>query len=247
MSTQIILAPGFWLGSWAWDEVANALREEGFEVTALTLPGREPRLADDGAAEVFPDGGQMRSATVTPQDQADAIIAVLDPDADRRVLVVHSGAAVPGTLVIDQHPDRVDHVVWVDTAPTSDGHAMDADFDREWLLLEDAWDEEQEQGAMRELTEQQRATFRERAVPEPGAVVSTPVRLADDRRHDVPSTVICTSFSADEFRSYAEQGVPFLAALPDYRDLAYVDLPTGHWPMWSRPQELADLIARYAG
>jgi pimeloyl-ACP methyl ester carboxylesterase len=30
------------------------------------------------------------------------------------------------------------------------------------------------------------------------------------------------------------------------RDLELVDLPTGHWPMWSRPTDLADAIAAAA-
>ena len=27
------------------------------------------------------------------------------------------------------------------------------------------------------------------------------------------------------------------------RDLELVDLPTGHWPMWSRPADLANAVA----
>jgi pimeloyl-ACP methyl ester carboxylesterase len=226
--TQIVLVPGFWLGEWAWDEVRADLAGRGFTVTALTLPGRGTVV----------DG---------PQDQADAILAALDRAAGRRVLVVHSGAAIAGTLVIDQHPGLVDRVVWVDTAPVPDGYAMDAGLTAEWYRLEDAWAQEQDGGAMRDLTEQQLDTFRERAVPESAAVLTTAVRLTDDRRHDVSSTVVCTEYGAEDYRAYAEQGVPFLAALPHYRQLRYVDLPTGHWPMWSRPRELAGLIADAAG
>lgn len=233
MTTHVVLVPGFWLGEWAWEEVSRGLAERGYAVDALTLPGRG-----------FEDPNRT---VVTPQDQAEAIIAALDPDASRRVLAVHSGAAIPGTLVLDQRPELIDHVVWVDTAPSADGAAMDADFDADVLLLEDRWDDELEQGAMRDLSDQQLATFRERAVPEPGPVVRTPVSLTDDARHDVPGTVVCTSFTSDEFRSYAEQGVPFLAALTDYRQLRYVDLPTGHWPMWSRPSDLVRVIADAAG
>ncbi|HEX2428013.1 MAG TPA: alpha/beta fold hydrolase, partial [Gaiellaceae bacterium] len=39
MAAPIVLVPGFWLGAWAWDEVAAGLRERGHQVTALTLPG----------------------------------------------------------------------------------------------------------------------------------------------------------------------------------------------------------------
>ncbi|ANS77768.1 putative esterase [Serinicoccus hydrothermalis] len=228
-----MLVPGFWLGEWAWDEVARLLSEQGYAVDALTLPGQGVEDPD--------------RSRVTPQDQADAIVAALDPAADRRVLVLHSGAAVPGTLVLDQRPELVDHVVWVDTAPSADGGAMDAEFAEEVLLLEDRYEDELAEGSMRDLTEEQLSTFRERAVPTPGLVVSTPVRLTNDARHDVPATVVCTSFPSEDFRSYAAQGVPFLRALPDYRALTYVDLPTGHWPMWSRPADLAAVVADAAG
>ncbi len=70
--------------------------------------------------------------------------------------------------------------------------------------------------------------------------------LHDDRRLDVPGTVVCTAFPAAEYRSYAEQGMPFLAGILQYRRLELVDLPTGHWPMWSRPGDLAAIIARAA-
>ena len=45
-TAPIILVPGFWLGAWAWDEVAASLRADGHDVTALTLPGLESRDAD---------------------------------------------------------------------------------------------------------------------------------------------------------------------------------------------------------
>src|SRR6266487_2047487 len=48
-SAPIILVPGFWLGAWAWDEVASILRADGHDVTALTLPGLESGDADRSA------------------------------------------------------------------------------------------------------------------------------------------------------------------------------------------------------
>ena len=42
MSTPpIVLVPGFWLGAWAWDDVAAVLRARGHTVITLTLPGLE--------------------------------------------------------------------------------------------------------------------------------------------------------------------------------------------------------------
>ena len=48
-SAPIILVPGFWLGAWAWDDVAASLRADGHHVTALTLPGLEAADADRSA------------------------------------------------------------------------------------------------------------------------------------------------------------------------------------------------------
>jgi pimeloyl-ACP methyl ester carboxylesterase len=231
MSTQVVLVPGFWLGAWAWEDVVPLLRDAGHDVVALTLPGLEP-------------GADPASATIA--DQADTIAGALDRGAERRVLVVHSGAAVPGTVVLDRHPDLVDHVVFVDTAPVRDGYAMNTGLEGDSLPLEAVWEDELGQGSMRDLTDDQLATFRERAVPQPGATVREPVSLTNQARLAVPATVVCTSFSSEDYRSYAQEGAPFLAGLLDHTAITYVDLPTGHWPMWSTPRELADVIATVA-
>ncbi|MFP5415454.1 MAG: alpha/beta fold hydrolase [Actinomycetes bacterium] len=231
MTTRIVLVPGFWLGQWAWEEVVGPLHDDGFDVVALTLPGLDP--------------GQGSGATVTLADQAAAIEAALDVDADRRVLVVHSGAAFPGTLALDRRPDLVDRLILVDTAPPMPGLAFNAEQGGDFTL-DQAWGGLDEEGSFAGLTEAQLAEFRERAVPQPASVVTEPVALRNEARHRVPLTVICTAFTSEAYQQYAAQGVPFLAALLDYDDVTYLDLPTGHWPMWSRPDELATLIGEAA-
>ncbi|WP_370617379.1 alpha/beta fold hydrolase [Mumia sp. Pv 4-285] len=232
MATQIVLVPGFWLGAWAWDDVAPLLVDRGYAVAPLTLPGLESSDSDRGE--------------VTLDDHADSIAATLDRTAERRVLVVHSGAALPGTMVIDRHPDLVDHVVFVDTAPVRDGFAMDPEMARPEYPLEAAWEGEMAEGSMRDLDDEQLEAFRRRAVPQPGRTVSGQVHLSNPARVAVPGTVVCTAFPSADYRSYAEQGAGFLAGLLDHTGLTYVDLPTGHWPMWSRPAELADIIDQAA-
>lgn len=231
MTTQFVLVPGFWLGAWAWDEVAAILREKGFAVDALTLPGYE-----EGAS----------SGAVTLSDHARAIRQALDGEAARRVVVAHSGAAFAAALTIDQHPELVDHLVLVDTALPGDGTAFNAGQECDFEIGE-AWDSLAEEGSFRDLTDEQLSTLRERARPVPSGVVSTPVHLTNAARLAIPVTTICTAFSADEYRGAAEQGVPYFADMPNYADLTYVDFPTGHWPMWSKPEELAALILAAAG
>lgn len=45
----------------------------------------------------------------------------------------------------------------------------------------------------------------------------------------------------------AREGHAMMAEVAALRDLELVDLPTGHWPMWSRPTDLAAAIATAAG
>ncbi|HEY7718184.1 MAG TPA: alpha/beta hydrolase [Pedococcus sp.] len=231
---HVVLVPGFWLGAWAWDDVVARLHERGVTALALTLPGLEPD---------HPDRGSVRL-----EDHVAAIEAALAqaPQGARTVLVAHSGAAVPATVALDRHVDEVDHAVWVDTAPVVDGYALAPEVEGSEHPLSAQYDEELEQGSMAGLSEEQLATFRERAVPQPTGSMRDAVTLSDERRLDVPGTIVCTAFPAADYRSYAEQGIPFLAGVLQHRRLELVDLPTGHWPMWSRPAELADIIARAA-
>ena len=230
MTTRIVLVPGFWLGEWAWDEVVPRLRDRGLDVVALTLPGLDPELP---------------APAVALADQAAAIEAAVEADADRRILVVHSGAAFPGTLVLDRRPELVDRLVLVDTAPPKPDLAFEAGRTADFTLA-DAWAGLEEEGSFADLTPAQLEVFQQRAVPQPAGVVAEPVQLTNPARHRVPLTVICTAFPSRAYQEAAAQGVPFLAALLDYDDVTWVDLPTGHWPMWSKPAELADLIAEAA-
>ena len=94
--------------------------------------------------------------------------------------------------------------------------------------------------------EEQLETFRQRAVPEPAAALREGAELANDARLDVPSTVICTSFSSEQIKDAVEKGYAWVGGLAELRDITYVDLPTSHWPMWSRPEELAAVIGDVA-
>ena len=87
-----------------------------------------------------------------------------------------------------------------------------------------------------------KAMFRARAVPEPAAVASDPQVLTDDRRHDIPTTIVCCEFTGEQLRGWMAGGAPQLAELALMRDVEYVDLPTGHWPQFTRPDDLAAVI-----
>jgi pimeloyl-ACP methyl ester carboxylesterase len=224
----IILVPGFWLGAWAWDDVAAALRADGHDVTALTLPGLESADAD-------------RSA-VTFSDHVDAIVDAVRSAGQPAVLAVHSGTGFSGYAASDRVPDRIAAMVYVDSAPGKG--AVDADFDGVDKSLN--WEELSAEENLDGLSEEQLETFRQRAVPEPGGVLREGAELANDARLDIPTTMICTGFTSEQYKEAVSDGYPWLAGVPELRNLTWVDLPTSHWPMWSRPRELATIIGDIA-
>src|SRR5918992_422364 len=228
-TAPIVLVPGFWLGAWAWDEVAAALRADGHEVTAVTLPGLESADAD-------------RSA-ITMSDHVDAICEAVRAAGAPVVLAVHSGAGFAGYAASDRVPELIAAMVYVDSGPGTG--ASDPDFDAVELPLPSREQLEQEEN-LDGLSEEQLETFRRRAVPQPGGVLREAPLLANDARLDVPSTVICTGYTSDQYKDAVKEGYAWLAGLTELRDVTWVDLPTSHWPMWSRPQELAGIIGDVA-
>ena len=225
----IVLVPGFWLGAWAWDDVATALRADGHDVTALTLPGLESAAADRGS--------------VTLTDHVDAICDAVLAAEDPVVLAVHSGAGGAGYAASDRVPERIAAMVYVDSGPATG--ALDPELTGDELPLPspDALAAEENLDG---LSDEQLETFRVRAVPEPGAILRDAPSLTNDARLDVPSTVICTGFSSEQVKDAVAQGYAWLGGLTELRNVTWVDLPTSHWPMWSRPRELAGVLSDVA-
>jgi hypothetical protein len=125
-------------------------------------------------------------------------------------------------------------------------NALDPGFGASELPLP-SWQELEAGGSSLEgLSDQQLAAFRERAVPEPGAALRETPQLADERRLNVPSTVVCASMSSDQIKAAVEERHPWVGELAQLRSVSYVDLPTGHWPMWSRARELAAILGDVA-
>lgn len=225
----IILVPGFWLGAWAWDEVAALLRADGFDVTALTLPGLESKDAD--------------RSSITLSDHVDAIVKAIESKDEPVVLAVHSATGFSGYAASDRIPEKIAAMVYVDTAPGIGALDPDLQGDKDFV-----WSEIEEGENLDGLSEEQKATFRERAVPVPGGVLRESIALTNDARRDVPSTLIATGFTSADYQKYAaeEPVMSWLAGIRELRNASWIDLPTSHWPMWSKPQELAKIIGDVA-
>ena len=80
------------------------------------------------------------------------------------------------------------------------------------------------------------------AVPEPAGVATGSQELGDDRRYEVPSTIVACAYSSEQLKDWVAQGAPFVSELAAMRAVEYVDLPTGHWPQFTKPAELGRTI-----
>jgi pimeloyl-ACP methyl ester carboxylesterase len=228
-NAPIVLVPGFWIGAWAWDEVAAALRTDGHIVTALTLPGLESVDTD--------------RSTITFADHVDAICDAVREAGAPVVLAVHSGAGFSGYAATDRVPDRIAAMIYVDTGAGIGASEPDfAGVEKPLPSQEELAANENLDG----LSAEQLETFRRRAVPEPGGVLREGAELTNDARLDIPTTVICTAFTSQQYGDAVKEGYDFLRGLADLHDVTYVDLPTSHWPMWSRPRDLAEIIGNVA-
>lgn len=229
-ASAIVLVPGNWLGAWAWNDVQEQLTALGRKAVSLTLPGLD---------EADPN---RNSKTIA--DQAEAIERTAS-DADRPVTIVaHSGANVPVTKVMDQHPELFDRVIWVDSGPATSGAGFGPDLPPDVVEVElPPFEVLSNQASLEGLSPEDLARLRARAVAQPATLLGDTLQLTNDARFDVPSTFICCSMPSVQIIELVEAGHPMFTEVSNYKNVEYIDLPTGHWPMWSRPRDLAQLIA----
>lgn len=229
-SPTIILIAGHWLGAWAWDEVLEHLKTDHARAIAMTLPGLEAH--------------DPERATKTLDAQAEAILGVITQHGNQpAILVAHSGANAPVSLVMDRYPELVHRVVWVDSGPVATGSVFAPDLPEELEELPlPPFDVLAQQASLEGLSAEVLEQFRTRAVPEPGPVLRQPIELTNDARRKVRTTLVCCSIPSAQVLELAQTGHPMFTEVANLEHLDVIDLPTGHWPMWSSPRDLAKAI-----
>jgi pimeloyl-ACP methyl ester carboxylesterase len=224
---DIVLIGGLWLEGSVWSEVAASLERHGHRPVPLTLPGQ-----DDGAT----------SATLA--EQLATVLAAIDASARKPMVVGHSAACALAWLAADARPEQIAKVVLIGGFPSTDGEAY-ADFfeHRDGAMPFPGWGPFEGPDSA-DLDEDARRRLAEHAIPVPEGVTRAVVRLTDERRFAVPTVVVCPEFSPTQAREWIDAGqAPELAKA---ENLELVDIDSGHWPMISKPAELARLLSDLA-
>ncbi|MFJ4621743.1 alpha/beta fold hydrolase [Streptomyces sp. NPDC088812] len=223
--TRFVLVAGAWLGAWAWDEVAAELRAAGDDAHPLTLSG----LADRRGAAA---GLETHVGDVVDEVGRLGLTDV--------VLVGHSYSGIPVGLAAERIGERLRRVVFVDgnvpvagesflsgwpSDPVRASIAAHAGF---WPPLT------AEEFAGQGLTDEQIRRIVDGATPHPGATLT---EAAAPRRSpaELPATYVKCLLDGEE-------PLPAVAQLLRSDRWELVELDTGHWPMFSRPRDLARVL-----
>jgi len=238
-----VLVPGAWLGGWAWQGVAERLRAKGHDVYPITLTGLGERVH------------LARPEVDLETHIADVVNTIEWNDLDDVILAAHSYAGTVVTGVADRIPDRVDQLVYVDSAPLTDGMtmtdlyppdaltAMQQAVDQTgggWRWPFPGFEELAKNASVAGLGEGEQAVIAARATPQPWATYTQPLRLEHaDAGDAVPYRRV--AIACDDMRGMVAAGVPQIAvmAAPPWH---YLELETGHWPMFSTPTQLAEML-----
>jgi len=244
--TTYVLVGGAWIGAWAWADVASRLRAQGHDVYPITLTGLADRV-------------HLASPDVNLETHiADIVNTLVSHDLRDVVLAGHSYAGAPITGAGDRAADRIATLVYVDTAPIADGTSLvdvtppaaQALIDRRmaeegdgWRWPLPSWDEFENvlDASLAGISDEQLATFRARATPHPFGTYRQALRILHPDARPLPKLGILSSFTEAQLREWIAAGHPWGRAVsgPEWQ---FVELPTGHWPMFSEPAALARIL-----
>ncbi|OEJ23683.1 esterase [Streptomyces agglomeratus] len=249
--TVFVLVSGPFTGGWVWREVAARLRESGAGVYPVTLTGM---------------GDQRRPAgpdTDLETHIEDVVRLVDEIDAPDVVVVGHDYGIHPVLGAADRRPERIARIVYLDAGMPQDGdpalavvpdqavrerlsHAGGQTAD-DWRILPPQRDEWQRWGSTEGIPADALARLDRLAAPQPSGTFTQPLRLSGAAAAIPATGVLCTANGTDiaMVELLVASGPPQYRALADPR-VGFFEIATGHWPMLSRPDELAGVLLRAA-
>ena len=175
---KVILVPGFWLDASSWDASPLRLEAAGHDVTALTLPGLESVDADRSGIGLV--------------THIDAVVAADRPLDEPVVLVGHSGGG-PGRPRRGRPASRPGGAR---RSTSTAGRCRTASTSTTACRTTTSrcplppWSVFREEGSATSTHRGQLDDFRARAIPLAVDAATDPLLLHDERRFDVPVTLI---------------------------------------------------------
>lgn len=231
----IVLVHGAWHGAWCWARVLPLLRAAGVPTHAVTLTGVGERA-------------HLMGPQIDLHTHVQDVIGLIEAEELARVLLVgHSYGGIVITGVADrlqrEHPQRMAQLVYLDAVVPEPGESWSSRHTPE--TQQARLDAAAPSGglsfpppdaAVFGLDGADRAWVNRRQTPQPFAVYQQPLHFDAARVAALPRTFIdCTqpalpTIAASRIRVRQQPGWQVL------------EMQTGHDPMVSAPQALADLL-----
>ncbi|WP_329285831.1 alpha/beta fold hydrolase [Streptomyces sp. NBC_00691] len=252
--TVFVLVSGPFTGGWVWEETVARLRAAGSQAYPVTLPGTGDRRVDTG---------------IDLETHIRDLVRLIDGiPLSRVVLVGHGYGLHPVLGAADRRPERVARIVSLDTGLPEDGeaaarsvpdpevrtrlaggdgaHGAATDGAGTWIAPPEAggWSR---WGSTEGVPAQALGRLDRLAAPQPVRTLTQPLRLTGAAAALPVTGVLCNAngSSVDLVQMLVDSGPPRFRALADDR-IRFIDLGTGHWPMLSAPEELAEVLRRAA-
>lgn len=223
---DIVLIAGLWLDATAWEAVVPGLEAAGHHPIPVMLPGQ---------------GDGLVSATL--DDQISAVIEAVDGCPGPVLMVGHSAACSLAWIAADARQEKIAKVIMIGGFPSGDGETY-ADFFpySNGVVPFPGW-AEFDGADSHDLDESAKGQMAAAFVAVPEGVAKGIIKLSNPRRYELPVVIVCPEFSVEQAREWLAGGVPELKRV---KEISYVNIDSGHWPMFTRPAEQARILANLA-
>jgi pimeloyl-ACP methyl ester carboxylesterase len=225
-----VLVHGGWAGGWQWREIATRLRAAGHDVYTPTLTGLGERV-------------HLAHPDVDLDTHIQDILMVLEyEDLHEVILVGYSYSGMVVTAVAERAPERLAQLVYLDAFVPSDGESLATMIGPELVAILEQVAQAYGDGwrVPHDPPDAPRRT------PQPVKPMYQPVTVTNPAAARLPRTFI---YCTQEKEAMGPMGVPITqvaaSAKADAR-WGYRELDSGHVPLETAPQELADILLELA-
>jgi pimeloyl-ACP methyl ester carboxylesterase len=227
--TNFVLVPGAWLGAWAWKDVTPLLEKRGHSVYPITLTGMGEKV-------------HLATKDVGMETAIQDVLNVVKYNGlDEFVLAGHSFAGKVAAAVADRAHDKVEKVIYVDAFRPERVRTPQGGFNpaNEFGALPAGafafpLTEEIVERIGKDVKGSNRKWMMSMATPWPGKLATDPITLSKDYDAVKEAYIFCT-LSGDPVDE-------IIAGKWGKLEGPYKVMETGHWPMITKPDELAKVL-----
>lgn len=229
MANTYVLVHGAWHGGWSWRHVAKGLRDLGHKVTTVTQTGLGERK-------------HLLSADITVNTFVEDVVQhLISEEIDDAILVGHSFGGISITGAADRAPDRIRHLVYLDSLILDNGDAPIDRMPRSWVEARRKLVDEDGGGicappppvtALGMPADHPMADWvSRRMTPHPAGTYFSQLKLQNPFGNNLPRTYIACTSPYYEPVAWAQEWV---RGQPGWD---WLEIATGHEPMFTAPDE----------